>query len=190
MAKSGVALVTIKLKKGLKSLRRTVELAVVMAAIARVNAGGDVRIVEFSIMSNHIHLIAEAKDSARLSKGMASFNTGLGMRLNRLWDRVGQGSVFLERFHLEVIKSPTQMRNVLTYVLRNDVHHRMGLGGLDPCSSAVSFGGFVERQGGAKVPCVSVEAQTWLLRVGWMEAGRKGLLTIQDFSRISKVLRA
>ena len=141
-------------------------------------------------MSNHIHLIAEARDSAHLSKGMASFNTGLGMRLNRLWDRVGQGSVFLERFHLEVITSPTQMRNVLTYVLRNDVHHRMGLKGLDPCSSAVSFGGFVERQGGPKVPCVSVEAQTWLLRVGWMEAGRKGLLTIQDSPRVAKVLRA
>ena len=81
MAKSGVALVTIKLKKGLKSLRRTVELAVVMAAIARVNAGGDVRIVEFSIMSNHIHLIVEARDSAHLSKGMASFNTGLNTQL-------------------------------------------------------------------------------------------------------------
>ena len=89
-------------------------------------------------MSNHIHLIVEARDSAHLSKGMASFNTGLGMRLNRLWDRVGQGSVFLERFHLEVITSPTQMRNVLTYVLRNDVHHRMGLKGLDPCSRSLS----------------------------------------------------
>ena len=190
MAKSGVAHVTIKLKKGLKSLRRKEELAVVMAAIARVNGGGRVRIVEFSIMSNHVHMLVEARNSADLSKGMASLNTGLGMRLNRLWDRVGEGSVFLERFHLEVIKSPTQMRRVLTYVLRNDVRHGLGLGRLDPCSSAMSFGGFVERQGGPKRACVSAEAQTWLLRMGWMEAGPKGLLSIHDFPKGGPVLEA
>ncbi|QDV07974.1 hypothetical protein Poly30_35100 [Planctomycetes bacterium Poly30] len=40
-------------------------------------------IVEFSVMSNDVHLVVEAENSADLSKGMASLNTGLG--LNRLW---------------------------------------------------------------------------------------------------------
>ena len=46
-------------------------------------------------MSHHVHLIAAAKDSGCLSKVIASLKTGLntrlGMRLNRLWERVGQG---------------------------------------------------------------------------------------------------
>jgi REP element-mobilizing transposase RayT len=89
MKKTGVAHVTVKLKKGFRSLRRKDELAIIKAAIGRVNGGEDVRIIEFSVMSNHIHLIVEASNSADLSKGMASLNTGLGMRLNRLWGRVG-----------------------------------------------------------------------------------------------------
>ncbi|QDV05413.1 Transposase IS200 like protein [Planctomycetes bacterium Poly30] len=188
--KGGVAHVTIKPKKGFRSLRMDEEMAVVKAAIARVNRGGLVRIVEFSVMSNHVHLIVEAENSGDLSKGMASLNTGLGMRLNRLWGRVRPGSVFAERFHLEVITSPTQMRNVLKYVLRNDVHHGLGLGVLDPCSSAMSFGGFAERRGASKVDCVSVEARSWLLRTGWMKGGGRGLLTIHDIPRVTGVLQA
>ncbi|WP_145199864.1 hypothetical protein [Planctomycetes bacterium Poly30] len=112
------------------------------------------------------------------------------MRLNRLWGRVRQGSVFAERFHLEVITSPTQMRNVLKYVLRNDVHHGLGLGVLDPCSSAMSFGGFAERRGASKVDCVSVEAQSWLLRTGWKRGAGKGLVTFHDLPRVTGVLQA
>ena len=98
-------------------------LAVVLAAIRRVNEGGVIRIVEFSVQSNHVHLNVEASNSAELSRGMASLNPGLGMRLNRVWGRAGQkgtlGSVFKERFHMVVVGTPTQMRNALNYVLRN-----------------------------------------------------------------------
>lgn len=190
MRKSDIAHVTVKLKKGLPSLRGREERAIVEAAIARVNGGKDFRIVEYSIQSNHIHLVVEVSNSADLSRGMTSLNTGLGMRLNRLWCRVGAGSVFVDRFHLEVVNNPTQVRNLLVYVLRNDVHHGLGLVGLDPCSSAPSFGGFQERQGGPKSPCVSAKAQTWLLRVGWTGVGPKGLLSIHGSPRRQGVLLA
>ena len=175
LKKGEVAHVTIKLKAGLPSLRKGEALEVVLAAIRRVNAGGVIRIVEFSIQSNHVHLIVEASNSADLSRGMASLNTGLGMRLNRVWHRTGQGSVFKERFHMVVVGTPTQMRNTLNYVLRNDVHHGLGLGTLDPCSSAPSFGGWCELQGAdskvrsaeAAKECVSVEPRVWLLKKGW-----------------------
>ncbi|WP_419190272.1 transposase [Saltatorellus ferox] len=181
---------TIKLKKGFRSLRGKEELAIIEAAIARVNKGGDVQIVEYSVMSNHIHLISEASNSADLSKGMASLNTGLGMRLNRLWRRVGQGSVFLDRFHLEIAKTPTQVRNLLVYVLRNDVHHGLGLSTLDPCSSAPSFEGLRDWQSGQEGSSVSAKPQTWLLREGWKRGGGKGLLSIQDLPSVSMVLEA
>jgi REP element-mobilizing transposase RayT len=147
MPKGSVAHVTIKLKPGLPSLRKGAALDVVLSAIERVNDGELIRIVEYSVQSNHVHFLVEAANLADLSKGMASLNTGLGMRLNRIWNRTGEGSVFKERFHLVVVNTPTQMRRALNYVLRNDAHHGLNLGRLDPCSSAPAFGGWEQLQG-------------------------------------------
>ncbi len=186
MKKGEVAHVTVKLVAGLPSLREGEALEVVRNAIGRVNRGGRIRIVEYSIQSNHLHLIVEAENSADLSRGMASLNTGLGMRLNRIWDRVGQGSVFVERFHLVLIRSPRQMRNTLNYVLRNDVHHGLNLRTLDPCSSAPAFTGWRQLQSpkartqrlAAAKTCVAATPQTWLLQTGWKKVkGRHELLS-------------
>ncbi|QDV06935.1 hypothetical protein Poly30_24530 [Planctomycetes bacterium Poly30] len=35
-----------------------------------------------------------------------------------------------------------------------------------------------------------VEAESWLLRVGWTKGGGKGLLTIHDLPRVAEALRA
>jgi REP element-mobilizing transposase RayT len=184
LRKGDVVHVTVKLKKGLPSLRYGEALKVVRGAIGRVNQGDRIRIVEYSIQSNHLHMLVEASNSAHLSSGMASLNTGLGMRLNRVWKRTGEGSVFRERFHMVVIKTPTQMRNALKYVLRNDVHHGLRVKGLDPCSSAPSFGGWQQLQGSdrqraAAASCVSAEPRSWLLRIGWQKSkGRRQPLSL------------
>ncbi len=190
LKKGDVVHVTVKLKGGLPSLRRGKALEVVLAAIERVNEKGLVRIVEFSIQSNHVHLLVEASNSADLSSGMASLNTGLGMRLNRVWNRVGRGSVLRERFHMVIIRTPRQMRNALRYVLRNDVHHGLNLGTLDPCSSAPSFGGWAQRQGTqvqrVAASCVSAQPRTWLLKVGWQKTGgRRQLLSTSAFPSLA-----
>ena len=201
LKKGNVAHVTIKLRAGLPSLRSAKPLDVVRTAIGRVNAKGLVRIVEYSVQSNHVHMLVEAGNSADPSRGMASLNTGLGMRLNRLWDRTGQGSVFMERFHLVVISSPSQMRKALNYVLQNSMHHGLRLKTLDPCSSSPSFGGWKQFQGSKAVAraaawCVSAKPQTWLLRVGWQKVrGQKLLLSIYqqpsvDMTRSSPPLLA
>ena len=136
-------------------------------------------------------------NSADLSRGMASLNTGLGMRLNRIWNRTAQknlGSVFKERFHMVVVGSPTQMRHLLNYVLRNDVHHGLGLGKLDPCSSAPSFGGWCELQDAdargrtaeAAKECVSVEARVWLLKKGWWKVSGGGAEAVSGMSSAAR----
>ena len=103
--------------------------------------------------------------------------------------KLKKGFCSLRRWReVEIVKTPTQARSVLLYVLRNDVHHGLGLGRLDPCSSAPSFRGFLERQSGPEVRCVSVQAQTWILRVGWKEGGRKGGLSIHDSPRLTSGL--
>ena len=92
-----------------------------------------------------------------------------------------------------VVGTPTQMRNTLNYVLRNDVHHGLGLGTLDPCSSAPSFGGWCELQGAdskariaeAAKECVSVEARVWLLKKGWWKvSGGEQRLSLERLPRV------
>ncbi len=137
-------------------------------------------------------MLVEAATSADLSTGMASLNGGLAMRLNRIWDRVGMGTVFTQRFHLVVISNPTQMRNALLYVLRNDLHHGMGLKGLDPCSSAPFFRGFRDHQPQAEDGSrVNVLPKKWLLQYGWQRRTKMPSkpLSIHDRPRIAKGIR-
>jgi putative transposase len=47
------------------------------------------RIIEFSIQGNHIHLIVEADDSDALSRGMQGLCIRMAKALNRLMDRSG-----------------------------------------------------------------------------------------------------
>lgn len=55
--------------------------------------------------------------------------------MGRLW-RGGKGTIFADRFHLEILDNPTRARNLLNYVLRNDVHHGLKLRGLAPHKGA------------------------------------------------------
>lgn len=70
----------------------------------------------FTIQSNHIHIIAEAKDNIVLEKGMRSIT-------NTIVKRLKKGSIQMERYHLHVLKNPTEVRYAILYVLNNDVKH-------------------------------------------------------------------
>lgn len=70
----------------------------------------------YTIQSNHIHLIAEAKDTDSLIKGMRSIT-------NTLVKRIGKGSIQIERYHLHVLKKPTETKNALDYVINNNLKH-------------------------------------------------------------------
>ncbi len=97
------------------------------------------RMVEFSVQSNHVHFVVEAKDRKALSKGMQ----GLAIRIARAVNRaVGRkGRVFADRYHSVILGSPTQVRNAVHYVRWNWHHHRAKRGApehpwfVDPFSS-------------------------------------------------------
>lgn len=76
----------------------------------------DFEVCYYTIQSNHIHLIAEAKDRTALIKGMRSIT-------NTLIKRIGKGSNQIERYHLHVLKNPTETKNALEYVIHNDMKH-------------------------------------------------------------------
>jgi REP element-mobilizing transposase RayT len=91
------------------------------------------RITHFSVQGNHIHLIVEVEDKDALAKGMQ----GLGVRIARALNRVmsKKGKRLADRYHAHVLKTPSEVRNAVEYVLRNHLKHRTHLGHVDEFSS-------------------------------------------------------
>jgi putative transposase len=166
--------VTLRLIEGLPGLRGGRTFRVIRRAIEAGHREG-FRVVHFSVMSNHLHLIVEAEGRRQLSRGLQGLKIRIAKQLNRLWTR--RGSVFIERYHEREVATPTQTRNTLLYVLSNARKHAAQRGRslprrwVDPFSSARQFDGW--RQPVRIEHGVVVSPRTWLLRVGWR---RRGLL--------------
>jgi REP element-mobilizing transposase RayT len=163
---------------GLPSLRRRDEHRVVVAAFAAGCEQGGFRLVHYSVQANHLHLIVEGNGRRLLSRGLQGLAIRIARGLNGLWGR--RGSVFADRYHDHVLKTPREVWSALRYVLCNARKH----GGWtsrtrpDPCSSSAWFDGWRDA---AVAPVVEegpiARARTWLLRKGWR---RHGLLRVAD----------
>ena len=113
------ALVTLKVRAGLPSLRRRELIRRLERSLATLRARGDFRIVEYSIQSNHVHFILKAEDAK-----------GLGRC----------GAVLRDRNHLRILRTPREVRNALAYVLLNVRKHRAQRGLATPaCADSASW---------------------------------------------------
>jgi hypothetical protein len=138
------------------------------------------RLVHFSVQSNHVHLLVEADGHHALSRAMQGIAIRLAKRLNHRLER--QGSVFADRYHARALRTPLEVRRALIYVLHNHRRHAGapgGRSGFDPLSTAPYFNGFVP--GIVRPPATAppsampfVQAKTWLLRIGWRRHGLLG----------------
>jgi REP element-mobilizing transposase RayT len=170
---------TLRVLAGTASIASEWLMKLVRPAIAASHKPG-FRVVEFNVLSNHIHLVVEADTTDALSRGMQGFAGRVALRLNRALRR--RGKLFATRFHARELRTTRDVRNVLRYVLQNRKHHdkrthfyREWIG---PCSSAPWFDGWAARIRGAgwKLRLVATaaptqRAQTWLLSVGWRRHG-------------------
>lgn len=169
-------LVTLKVRGEVWNLRSQRALRELLAALAAAR-GSRLRIVHFSVQSDHVHLIVEADDGIALSRGVQGLAVRLARAVNRVMKRAGK--VFKDRFHSRVLGSPRQTRNALAYVLGNARKHNVALPprGVDPCSSAGSFDGWARRVVTSShalarmAAAVAVLPRSWLLRVGWRRGG-------------------
>ncbi len=129
--------------------------------------------VNYSIQSNHLHLLVEARNRGALTRGVQGLMVRIAKGLNRLWSR--RGKVFSDRYHDRILRSPRQVRNALVYVLQNAKKHGRKLKGLiDAFSSARWFDGWRERlhfTGPEPSPAPIAAARTWLLDQGWRKHG-------------------
>ncbi len=176
--------VTLRLGADAPPIARAWLLKVIRGAI-RDSHKASFRIVEFNVLSNHVHLLVEAGGTVELSRGVQGFAGRLALRLNRALDR--RGKLFAARFHARALTSPRDVRNTLRYVLLNRKHHAPATGfdryWVDPCSSAPWFEGWaeplrgVDRAALAALPRPTEPAKSWLLAVGWR---RHGLLRFDE----------
>ena len=170
--------VTMKLKAGLPSLRRSGAHIWLLRAFSASNARGRIRIAHYSIQSNHLHLLVEADDREMLSRGVQGLAIRIACGLNKWWKR--KGKIFADRFHSRLLKTPREVRYAIRYVLMNAKHHGVPLDSIDPFSSTKEFDGWKEAQRtrpkmqkGLKPPrlrCV-LPPKTWLLLKGWRKGG-------------------
>jgi len=167
--------VTARIQKGLPSIRRKQEYMALFRAFEAARHRNGLRLVHYSVQGNHVHLVAEAKDAGCLARGMQGLTIRMAKRLNKLWKRTGK--VFADRYHAHILKTPTEVRNVLDYVFHNArKHKRRPSEDLDPFSSARWFDGWSDRGVCDRYLNPLSVARTWLLSTGWR---RRGLLTPQ-----------
>lgn len=170
--------VTVRLRSDLPSLR----IGKLVRLLERTFAVGcerpDFRLVHYSLLRNHVHMIVEAHDHDALGRGMRALGIRIARAVNRVADR--KGRVLADRYHLQLLPTPRQVRNALRYVLLNARRHARTAGAklagparLDPASSARWFDGWKKRgreSEDSQRPSVA-RAKTWLLRVGWRRWG-------------------
>ncbi|MEQ9497470.1 MAG: transposase [Deltaproteobacteria bacterium] len=168
--------VTLRVREAVPNLRTSTMFRAVRAALEAGAERFGFRLVHFSVLRNHLHLIAEADDKVALARGMKGLKVRVARAINRVAGR--RGTVFSDRYHAHALRSPSQTRNALAYVLNNFRKHeaqrgrRLAPGFIDPCSSAAAFDGWRERDA---EPSTLARAVGWMLRKGWR---KRGLLSV------------
>jgi REP element-mobilizing transposase RayT len=176
--------VTVKVGRGLPRLRRRRERKVLMAAFAAGCDRNGFRLCHYAILNDHIHFLVEAKERTTLSRGLQGLLVRIARALNKLWGR--RGTVFADRYHDRILKTPREVKNAIRYVLGNGKKHerdgrqvRVGAAA-DVFSSAPWFDGYREtvRWRGLEATVRPVtDSKTWMLTKGWR---RHGLLSVHE----------
>ena len=164
--------VVLRVTREVGNLRTRHAYRAIRAAIGTCAARTDYRVVHASIQSNHVHLLVEADSKQALTLGMQGFAISAAKRLNRELRR-RRGDVFPFRYHATPIKSPTQARNAIAYILNNWRRHRADTHApwrIDPYSSAEQFPGWNHGYPPRKEPLPCVRPTSWLLTDGYKRA--------------------
>jgi len=104
------------------------------------------RLVHYTVMGNHVHLLVEATDEKQLTSGMRSLGIRIALSLNRMMGR-RRGRVLSDRYHARILETPREVDWCVAYLRSNAAkHYRVALP--DPFASYRAF----------------MPPRTWLLR--------------------------
>jgi len=180
--------VVLRLVPAVGNLRRRTLYKAMRNATITAALREHVRITHISLQRTHVHMLVEAEHKAALARGLQGFQVSAAKHINTaLGDgaRRRRGKVFADRYHAELITSPTQARNAIRYVLSNWRRHKEDRQGLpstwlvDPFSSGILFPDWLELQDQPWMwplrdtydPLVVRTPRSWLLAEGWKRAG-------------------
>ena len=150
------------------NLRSQRSFRVLDRAIRAARKVADFRVIHFTILGNHLHLVVEADSTRAFTRGVRALSIRVARGVNRMMGR--KGPVFADRYDAHVLRTPAEVRNAVRYVLGNFESHaaRRGepvseRGWVDPFSSAAARGPR-DAQLTLFVEMATVAAETWLLR--------------------------
>ncbi len=182
--------VTVRMAPWVWNLRSQRSFAVIHGAFSEVREREDVRFVEFTILGNHLHAIAEAIGRRALSGGMRALSIRISQRLNAMMGRSGR--VLEDRYYVHVLKTPAEVRAALRYVRGNFASHaarrleKLPAGWVDPYASVA---GSVPRVGQCSLwpEPVTQPAETWLMRSAAGVEGAGADVAKPDVDVVSKL---
>jgi REP element-mobilizing transposase RayT len=147
--------VTLRVAKHVYNLRSRRSFSVIGRAIGNAAERFGVRIVEFSVQGNHMHLVVEAGAHEALSRAMQGFSIRVAKGLNAMMNR--RGRVLADRYHARVLETPLEARRAVLYVRNNHRKHMAQVGKPLPRSFVDPFA-----SNGADIELAA--PRTWLLR--------------------------
>ncbi|HEX4385562.1 MAG TPA: hypothetical protein VH083_21525 [Myxococcales bacterium] len=151
---------TLRVRGDVPNLRSSRRFAAIRRSFTAVRGRESFRLIKFSVLGNHLHLIVEADDSGALSRGMQGLNIRLAKALNRVLGR--KGCLFDDHYHSHLLANPTETARALAYVRTNAEKH-YGREIVDDYFSS-------EHAGWRDLLAAPV---SWLLGVGWKLAKRR-----------------
>jgi REP element-mobilizing transposase RayT len=155
--------VTVRVARGTWNLRSQRCFAPIREAL-RVAAGrGGFRVVHFSVQHNHVHMIVEANDRRTMSERLRAMLIRVARGLNSVMG--ARGRRFEDRYHEHILRTPSETRNALRYVIGNRAHHLAQWGKGD--------GGRIDEYSSASQQLAALvrPPRCWLLTEGWTRAG-------------------
>ena len=160
--------VTLRASHVLPSLRTELLFPAIHRGLAQASRNG-LRVLQFSVQRDHIHLLVEAPDGRALSRGLQGLAIRIAKGVNRILGR--RGRVWADRFHARALRTPREVRNALIYVLQNWRKHTRGARGLDWRSSAIWFTGWRTPIALMTGTSPVVAPRSWLAAIGWRRLG-------------------
>jgi putative transposase len=151
--------VTLKVRRDVPNLRSSRRFDVIRRCFKAARGAHGMRLVEFSVLGDHLHLVVEADSNVALSRGVQGLAVRLARQLNRLLQRAGK--LFADHYHSHLLRTPTEVWHAIKYVRTNAAHH-YGEQGSDQFSSSSS-----------EALDTLAEPKGWLLRVGWQRAASR-----------------
>src|SRR5712692_9350656 len=127
--------VTLRVRETVWNLRSSRSFRRIRRAFEKARGRFGMRLIHFSVLGNHLHLIVEADDNPALSRAQQGLCIRIAKALNAMMER--SGKVFDDHYFARLLRTPTELVNAIAYVLHNHLHHYgEAQAQLDPYSSA------------------------------------------------------